>query len=57
MVYEEILVGWPRSKYKITQMFTTIALYSQLGPFLFVSTAPSSEQIFFIVKTGTAGVA
>jgi hypothetical protein len=57
MVYEEILVGWPRSKYKITQVFMSIAPCSQLGPFLFVSNAPSSEHNFFIVKTGTARVA
>jgi hypothetical protein len=54
MVYEEMLVGWARSKYKITLVFISIAPCSQLGPFLFVSIGPSSEQNFFIVKTGTA---
>jgi hypothetical protein len=57
MVYKALPVGWPRSKYKITQVFKSIALCSQLEPFLFISIAPSSEQNFFIVKTGTARVA
>jgi len=46
MVYKEILVGWPRSKYKITHVLMSIAPCSQLGPFLFVTIAPSSEQNF-----------
>jgi hypothetical protein len=56
MVYKELLAGWPRSKYKITQVFMSIALCSQLKSFLFISIVPSSEQNFFIVKTGTARV-